>query len=272
MRWCVRALALAALAPPLARVQPPAPSPRDIIRQAIELDTKNAGQGRLYAFQQRQEERQLDTAGRITSRDARTWDVTIIEGSPYRRLVARNDQPLGAKEQQLEEEKLRRTREERRRETPELRARRIGDWERKQQKQREPLREVPDAFDFKLVGEESFGGLPVYVIDASPHPGYKPKLASAAILSKVRARFWIGKNDHHWAKADMETLDTVAFGGFLLRLAKGTHLVLEQTRVGDDLWLPKAIDFQVNARVLLLKGLHREYVFAFTGYKKAASP
>ncbi len=45
--------------------------------------------------------------------------MTLLEGSPYRRLVARNDQPLSPKEQKKEEDKLRRSIEERRKETAE---------------------------------------------------------------------------------------------------------------------------------------------------------
>jgi hypothetical protein len=135
--------------------------------------------------------------------------------------VARNDQPLSPKEQKKEEDKLRKSIEERRKETAEQRARRIADWERRRQRQRDPLKELPDAFDFRLAGEEALASGEVYVIDATPKPGYKPKLPSAAYFPKVKARLWIDKNDYHWAKVELETLDTISFGGFLVRLGEG---------------------------------------------------
>ena len=108
---------------------------REIIRRSVELDLKNAELSRSYTFLQRQETRELDGSGKTKKRDVKTFDVTLLEGSPYRRLVARNDQPLPPKEQQQEEEKLQRSIEQRRGEMPEQKERRIADWKRKQQKQ-----------------------------------------------------------------------------------------------------------------------------------------
>src|SRR6266404_1983996 len=136
----MRALVLIAILPTAL----PAQEPREIVRRSVELDRRNTELSRSYALHHRQEDQQLDETGKMKFREVRTWDITLPEGSPYRRLVARDDRPLSPKEQQLEEEKLRRSIEERRKETPELRARRIADWERVQQKRREPLAELPD--------------------------------------------------------------------------------------------------------------------------------
>ena len=145
------------------------------------------------------------------------------EGSPYRRLVARNDQPLPPKEQQQEDEKLREASNNAARRRRIRSERRIADWKRKQEKQREPLEGVPDAFDFRLAGEERIDGVQVYVIDATPKPGYKPSSSTASFFPKVKVRFWIAKQDYQWAKVDMETLDTITFGGILVRLSRGSH-------------------------------------------------
>ena len=63
---------------------------------------------------------------RVKNRSVVTYDVTLLEGSPYRRLVARNDQPLPPEEEKKEEEKLRRSIEERSKETPEEKKRAPG--------------------------------------------------------------------------------------------------------------------------------------------------
>ena len=131
-----------------------AQDPVEIIRRATELDRHNTGISRSYTFLQRQEQRDLDAAGKLKKTESETFDVTLLEGSPYRRLVARNDQPLPLKDQSKEEDKLQRSIADRRKETPELHERRVADWERKRQKQREPLKELPDAFTFTLAGEE----------------------------------------------------------------------------------------------------------------------
>ena len=76
------------------------------------------------------------------------------------------------------------------------------------------------------------------------------------------------KRDFQWARVDLETLDTVSFGGLLFRLSKGSRLVMEQTRVNNEVWLPKLIDLYAAARVLLIKGYRRHYILTYTDYKK----
>jgi hypothetical protein len=241
---------------------------REIVRRSVALDQRNNEIVRNYTFLQRQLERQFDGGGKVKDEKLRTWDVTMQEGSPYRRLVARNDQPISTEEQQNEQFKLQHSIEERRKETPSQREHRIAEWERRQQKQREPLKEIPDAFDFRIVGEESLNGGDAYVIDATPKPGYRPKSASTSYLPKMKARFWIDKKDYQWIKMDAETLDTVSFGAFLIRVAKGAHITMEQLRVNNEVWLPKRIALQGSARLLLVKGLRMQIDITYSDYKK----
>jgi hypothetical protein len=245
-----------------------AQDPREIVRRSVEIDQKNIEIARSYTYLERDEERELDGAGKIKSTQSQTWDVTLLEGSPYRRLVARNDQPLSPKEQKKEEDKLRKSNEQRRKETAEQRQRRIADWERKQERQREPFRELPNAFDFRLIGEEAIAGDKVYAIDATPKPGYKPKLASAAYFPKMKARLWIDEKDYRWARVEAETLDTISFAGFLVRLAKGSRLTIEQAHINQEVWLLKSVTLRGSARVALVKGVHAELIITFSDYKK----
>ena len=226
-----------------------AQDPLEIIRRATELDRRNTEISRSYTFLQRQEQRDL-------------------EGSPYRRLVARDDKPLSAKDQRKEEEKLQKSIADRRKETPEQRQRRVADWERKQQKQREPLKELPEAFTFKLTGEEALNGGVAYVIEGTPKPGYRPKSASTAFFPKVKLRFWIAKEDYQWVRVDLESLDTISFGGFLIRLAKGSHLSIENARINNEVWLPKRAEIHGSVRLALVKVMRGEIVFTFSDYKK----
>jgi hypothetical protein len=246
----------------------PAQDPREIVRRATEVDRHNIEIARNYTFLQHQEKRETDSFGKVKSLESETWDVTLQEGSPYRRLKARNDQPLSAKEEKKEEEKLRTSIEQRRKETKEQRDLRIAEWERRQQQRREPIKELPDAFNFTLVKEEALNGGQAYVIDATPKPGYRPRLASASYFPKIKARLWIDKTDYQWIKAEIESLDTVSFGGIVLRMAKGSRLLLEQERVNNEVWLPKAVSFQGAFRILLVKGYRGQYNITFRDYRK----
>ena len=245
-----------------------AQDPLEILRRATELDQRNTEISRSYTFLERQEQRDLDSGGKLKKTESSTFDVTLLEGSPYRRLVARNDKPLSSADQRKEEEKLQKSIADRRRETPEQRRQRIADWEHKKQKQREPLKELPDAFTFKLAGEEALNGGVAYVIEGNPKPGYRPKSQSTAFFPKVKLRLWIDKQDYQWVKVDLESLDTISFGGFLVRLARGSQVTIENARVNNEVWLPKRANIRGSVRIALVKVMRGELDYTFSDYKK----
>src|ERR1017187_932681 len=241
---------------------------RDIVRRAIDVEWAGVEAARNYTYLERQEERELDGSGKLKNREVHTYDVTLLEGSPYRRLVALNDQPLAPKEQKKEEEKLRQSNAGRSAEPEAQKQQRIPDWRPKQEKQREPIREIPDAYDLRLLPDENLGGRAMWVIDAMPKPGYKPKVKSAFFFPKVKMRFWVDRQDYQAVKAEMETLDTISWGGILARLAKGDRLTFEMARVNDEVWLPKAIRITGSARVLLVKGYRGDIEIGYSNYKR----
>jgi len=44
--------------------------------------------------------------------------------------------------------------------------------------------------------------------------------------------------------------------------------VIEQTRVNNEVWLPREVLLTAAARILLVKGFNRELAFTFSDYKK----
>jgi len=262
----VRALLLLTCLPAFLAAQ----DARDIIQQAIQVNDRNDELARNYTYLERQDLQTFDGSGHLKERRLETWDITMLEGSPYRRLVARNDQPLPPADERKEEEKLRRSNQDRAHETEEQRQRRIADAQkRRDERQREPVKELLQGFDFRLSGTESLGGRDVWVIDATPHPGFKGTGEIArAMFPKIHCRFWIEKTGYHAAKIEIDTLDTVPLGLFLLRLAKGSRIAIEFAEVNNEVWLPKQVTASAAARLLLVKSMRMSMQFDFSGYKK----
>jgi hypothetical protein len=245
-----------------------AADPREIVRRALELNARDKQLTNDYDYLQREETRELDRSGKVRVRKDETWDVIPLEGSPYKRLVSRDGRPLSPAEQELEDQKVRAVAQERRNETPEERAHRLEEWRHRQDRQRQPLRELPDAFNFTLLPEADLDGRPVYVIEALPKPGYKPKSTYTAFFPKVKVRAWIDKADLEAKRIEIEATDTISFGGFLLRLEKGSRIVIDQTRMDDQVWVPRHVSVLAEARLMLLKNMNREMEYDFSGYKK----
>src|SRR5215467_3089884 len=94
-------------APPPATPQFPATNdPQEIVRRSVEIDHRMMERARNYTCQQREVEKHLDSHGNVKSTEIKTWDITILYGEPYSRLIQKNDQPLNEKDEKKEQEKL----------------------------------------------------------------------------------------------------------------------------------------------------------------------
>ena len=241
---------------------------RQLFRIVAQKDQENDKLLRDYTYVEREVQNNLDGKGQTKSTLVKTYEVLEIYGEQVQRLIAKDDKPLDAKDAAKEEEKIQKIIDKRKTESDEERKKR----EEKEQKDREEERkftgEVADAYDFHLVGMETIGGREAWVIDGEPHPGFEPHIKEAKFLSKFRGRVWIDKNDLQLSKLDVEAIDTVAVGWVLARIHKGTRVVLEQTRVNDEVWLPEHVAFKLDARIALFKGYKLDGDQTFRDYKK----
>lgn len=246
-------------------------SARDIVQRAIDADRRNSKLAENYTFLDREDQRDLDSQGRTKRRTIQTYDITLTEGSPYRRLVARNDKPLPPDEERKEQNKLDKSIAQRRAETSSQRAKRLEDWRKQRQREREFELELLDAFDFRLAPEETIAGRRAFVIDGTPRPGYRPRIRAARFLPKLKGRLWIDAQDYGWVKIEAEVTDTISFYGIAARLNAGSRLSLEQARINDEVWLPQHIRVKAQARVFLVKKINSEWAIDFRDYKKFQS-
>jgi hypothetical protein len=241
----------------------------EIVRRSIATEDHTIELSRDYGYRQRQEIRETDSGGKLRKTGSDSYDILMLDGSPYRRHTAHDDKPLPKSEEAKEEDKFRHTVEDRRKETPEQRKARIADWDHHRRRQREPYREVPNAFNLRVVGEEAAGGISCWVIEALPKPGYKPVSNATRFFPKVKGRVWIAKSDYQILKMDVESLDTISFGGFLVRMAKGSHIVMDAERINNEVWLPTHVVLRGSVRIALIKVIRGEVNFALTDYKRA---
>jgi hypothetical protein len=241
---------------------------RELIRQTAEKDMENDKRQRDYTYIQREEEHKLDGKGQVKSTETKTSEIMELYGEPVERLIAKDDKPLSDKDAKKEEEKIQKVIEKRKNESEEDRKKREAKEEKEREENRQFVREVADAYNFRLAGIESLAGRDTYVIDGEPKPGYQAHLKEAKILPKFRFRAWIDKDESQWKKLDIQCIDTVSFGLFLARIHKGSRIVIEQTRINDEVWLPQHINVKVDARLALLKDFNLEDDITYRDYKK----
>jgi hypothetical protein len=241
---------------------------QQLFRVVADKDIENDKRLRDYTYIERDEEQKLDGKGDVKSIDVNTYEVMELYGEQVQRLIEKDNKPLDADETAKEEKKVQKIIDKRKNESEADRRKRAEKEEKDREEGRKFVHEIADAYDFKLVGTELVGQREAWVIDGEPRPGFVPHMKESKFLSKLRGRVWIDKDDLQLAKMEVECLDTISWGLFLARVHKGTRVMLEQTRVNDEVWLPLHFTAKIDVRLALLKEYDVNLEQTYRDYKK----
>jgi hypothetical protein len=198
-----------------------------------------------------------------------TYEVRMILGSPYRRLVAVNGQEISPEQQRTEKHKMEQVIARRQAETPQQRAQRIALWEKDRKRDHLLMEQLTKAFDFKLLGEQRLGPHEVYTLKATPRPGYNPPNMQAQVLLGMQGKLWVDTKTFQWVKVQAKVIHPVSIEGFLATVEPGTHFELEKAPVGDGVWEPVHFSMKAQAKVLFLFHHRSQENDVYFGYRKS---
>jgi len=180
----------------------------------------------------------------------KAYQVTILFGSPYRKLIRVNGKALSSAEQKEQEEKFQNAVRQRRTESASARAHRIAEYEKDRSRDHVLMEQLTRAFDFRVTGQTQVAGRNVYVLSATPRRGYQPPNTEAKVLKGMRGTLWVHQETSQWVKVQAQVISPVTIEGFLATVEPGTMFELEKTPVSDGVWLPKHFSVRSHARVL----------------------
>jgi hypothetical protein len=246
----------------------PAAQIRELLQLAEEKDLENDKRQRDYTYIERVERHVLDGKGGVKKTETRTSEILQIYGEDVERLTAKDDKPLPPDEAKKEDDKIQKIIDKRKNESEEQRRKRLEKEEKEREEDRKFVREISDAYNFRLVGSEVMDGRDTWVLEGEPRPGFEPKERYAKFLSRFKGRVWIDKAEAEWVKVDVTAIDNVSVGWVLARVHKGTRLIVEMTRVNDEVWLPKHLQLHFDARIALFKSFDDDVEQTYSDYKK----
>ena len=200
----------------------------------------------------------------------KTYAVTMLDGSPYERLIAVNGHDLSAAKQQEEQKKYQDAVAERQHESPDKRAERIAKYQADRKRDHTMLEQMTIAFDFHLVGKRTLSGHKVYVLKATPRKGYKPPDRDSQVLTGMEGTLWIDQKAFQWVKVEAHVTHPVRIEGFIAEVEPGTSFEVEKRPVTGDIWLASHYSMKANARIMFLiphKGAEDD---TFFNYHRAA--
>ena len=223
---------------------------REILKRAMAKDERNLSLLDTYLYERKTLARIYEKDGKLKETTEEVHEVFHVDGSEIERLVMKNGKALSERDQESERKRVDKAIAKIRNESPKDRAKRRGETEKDKRKEVEARREVLDAFDLKLVGEQQIGGRKCWGIRGDPRVGFAGKGRRADQMKKVKGTAWIDQESYEMTRLELDTHDTIAFGWFLFRLQPGAKIRFDQTLVNEEVWLPKEIDVRADARFL----------------------
>jgi hypothetical protein len=237
------------------------PDAREIIRRSVAVADRSWKAKANYTYTERDEQRRLDGKGNLKSTDVDVVRVILVNGISVEQTIRHNGAEPTPAQKKKNEEMVQKAWQQ----TPADRAAQL----QKDKESRAFIQEVPDAFDFRLAGEEQVSGRAAYVIDATPKPGYRGRSKYAKMFSRVKAKMWVDKQDYGWIKADAIVTDPIPMGLFIARVQPGSHILFEQTRLGAGVWMPQRVQVKAGAKVLFVKNYNIDEVITYSDYRPA---
>ena len=238
------------------------PDVNALVRQSVANFEKSRRAGLQWQYTQ------TDTTVAANSKTTEVSEVTPLLGTPYERLVAKNGHPLSPEERRKEEEKFQKTLQRRQNESSQERAARL----RKYESDWSFLKDLPNAYTYKLVGEEAVNARPAWLVQMTPRPDFRPVTSRGAMLKHIEGRLWIDKAEVQWARADAHVIDPISIGWIIARIGAGADIHLDFERVAEGVWLPQDIDINGSARIMMVHRKDLKEHVAFSRYSRAEEP
>jgi len=187
-----------------------------------------------------------------TASGTKSYEVLMIDGSPYQRLIAIDGKPLGAGQQADAQKKQQQVEDERRSESAEKRSQRIARYERDRARDNKMMDQLTKAFNFALVGQRKVRGFNVWVLKATPRAGYQPPNMETQVLPGMQGELWIDQQTYQWVKVTARVIHPVSIDGFLAQVEPGTQFELEKSPVSGGVWQPSHFGMRSQAKVLFM--------------------
>jgi hypothetical protein len=242
MRWQKNSWFLLLLFSPLLAVATP-PDVKTIISKSVEANHID------FAAAPHFNHKEEDDFGN----GSKTYQVTMIDGSPYRRLIAVNGKPLSAQDAQIEMQKEAYAKRERRTESRAARSARMAKYERDRLRDSSMMSQLTEAFNFTFESEETVRGFRVFVLKAKPKPDYQPPNRDCEVLPGMEGKLWIDQKSFQWVQVKAEVIRPVSIAGYLAQVEPGTQFELQKDPVGDGkIWLVSHFRMQASAKVLFV--------------------
>jgi hypothetical protein len=226
-------------------------SPEELVRTTVRNEVAAADQPNLH---------HMFHSRRQTSKGSQTRVYVETNQALAEMLIASNDRPLTAEQQQAETNHLASLANH----PEQIRKKRAREKEDEERSLR-IVKALPDAFCYEYAGTENSAtglgkeGDQLVKLKFRPNPAYSPPSHVEQVLKGMEGELLIDAKIHRLARIDGTLFQEVAFGwGILGHLNKGGHFRVQQADLGleDSAWGVTEIRLNMSGKILMVKGIN----------------
>jgi hypothetical protein len=243
------------------------PDAATLVQRAVALEKATANHELKFAFRERVLTKELHADGSVRRSVEKVHDVLMIDGTPQRMLLEEGGSAVIGEQMAAQQEFLRRVVGIRRSESSAERRKRVEAFEKKRGPFREAVEEIPRAFAFRFVGEETRAGHACYVIEATPKKGFQPQNRFGRLFAHTYGKIWIDRRTGYWVRVEGDLRETVNLGWIFVQMQKNTRAVAEQRPFPDAGWLMSELWYRTALRVGLFVNYRAEEKASYWGYE-----
>src|ERR1700678_4406473 len=224
-----------------------------------------------YAGTKIEDETEYEGNGKPKKPDVRESTFFYLDGTEVSTLVKINGLPLTPEAQKKENARVLKEIDDLEKSASKKAT--SGEKDKQEEKEEEDEDISIDAFlracQFVNPRRERFRGQDVLVFDFEPNPEFKARTLVEKVIQKLGGVIWIDEKALDVVRLDAFFVSNVKIaGGLLADLQKGTRVILEQTYVNNEVWLPTYEEVHIDVRVLLVKGIKVDGTTRYSDYKK----
>jgi len=246
---------------PLAPTQQPVPLP-DIPKLMIEVREHQKELDKVrenYTYTSFQTTQDIDGKGQVKKTETVEFEEFYVNGHHVERKVKKDGQPLNEHDQQKETERVTKL-VEKAEKTPS---------DQPLEGQTISLSRILEIMEVRNPRREMYRGRPTIVFDFAGRKNAKTHGLAEDASKKIQGTVWVDEADR--VVAHLEALFNDNFrvaGGLLATIEKGSSLRFDQAPVNGEIWLPTTGEGNMQARILLAKGIRQHFTERDYDYKR----
>lgn len=239
LKLFVQATVLMALLVPACFAQTSLPTdPNQFVRQMVENELKAEADDHSHWMYRLHKEDEKGAQDRQV--------IETKDGSLAKTLLI-NGQPLTPEQRTNDEDRMKKLVSD-----PEERAKRERRAKQDEDKARQLLKAIPDAFIFKYDGQDG----ELTRLTFAPNPNYSPPTRELTVYHAMKGKAWVDGNAGRLAMIEGQLTEDVNFGwGLLGHLDKGGTFKVVQKNVGENHWDTVLLDLNMQGRAVIFKTL-----------------